>query len=861
MKKLGQLFKLGLVDDAGTFHVIAYAQKDTLEGKTDTEEVSSPNSGTSKNYMPGLTSWSFSHDGFWGSTEKIFNYGGELYSADELLFTLWLDRRTVTLRCIETNGWMLSEGTAIIEHISSTFQVGAYVKLSVKLKGSGELKISNRNNQNGHFVVAYKNGRLTLYAQEPPMSGCTIAYDGHDLGEWTPEQRTVQFVLWEDFDVSLLSAHNAEATMENVTFEDATRLHLVLLTYEDNASPGQQAYFVTPYWWNLWNLSNIVIHYANHTSQTLETAFLPGLGSRTALTQPPANITSVTIDGPQILDCCDITEDITRSLTLYQTTRNSAFGGDVVLNSPLACDLTVILTDSSNNIQASGVISAGETSITLNYQERITSETQISFRFEDREIGVSSPYIFSSDIEEDLDNHAVYYAINTSTHKITIYCPDQLWPMKITTGGEVVFSGLALTPQTFDYTSFTGFSTDGGSYTFNDASNITLLALSSQLLPYTFAVDTLPLSDIILLDATDAEVARIPALTPPGVPAESSPAVSEISSARMDSGSVQTLTLIEFERDVMISTKAEQTQNGQWTVTAYLKSQNSSTATTLPAALVLRWAGVAESITIPAGQSSATGVVTSSPTWLTPDVVMGYFALNVFQVAVGATVDVTPTNWKAYKLGTLSGFDLYDIEYVATLTDTVSLSGSGFTAQLSPGTSVIANHLFRQTAGTARPSIYVRLLGDTITEAFPVTFGSQPGDSEIVTGATLKMHYAWVYDNDILTAILSNEGYLSATSYSRHSNIAEVLPCVRVRDRTTQAPIYGPVSLEGLKPGNPDAFRMTVRINFPDDMNDREGVVEFSPLPTWGSPVIEVDDNLTGVEFRPYWGRNPLPFA
>lgn len=832
MKKLGQHFKLGLIDGAGAFHEVAYGLKDTLDCKTDIEEISSPKSGTSKTFTHGKNSWEFSHDGFWGSTERVFNYEGAFYSADELLLLLWARHKPVRLRYIEDNGWLMSEGTALIERISVPSQIGSYVKMSVKLRGSGDLNITNRNNQSGHFVAAHKNGLLTLFAAEAPMTGCTIAYDGQDLGTWTPGNATVQFSLVGDFDVSKLSAHVEESTMEHITFEDATRLHLVLVTSEEDADHGQQNHYIRPYWWGTWNLGNIVIHYANGDAQTLSTAYMQNNGERVKLTQSPSAITAVTLEGPQLLDCCDITDSLTRVLTLRQTMMNGAYGGDVVLSEPLACDITVALYDTSGNIQASALMEAGETAVTLSYPERVLSAGQLSFQFTDRAAGVAAPYSFALDMEEDLATHAMLYAYSASKHMMTVCCPDQRWPVRILAGGSVVFNGLATTPQTFPCTTVTGLTTDRGSYTFLDVTNVDCWLIGSDF--FLTATNLFPIYPTKQGVRTGQE---IPVLQEP----DSGITMSKVADgAEMDSDAVQTFTFrgSVSGKKYYVACFQKDNGNGTYDVTVRLLTQ-SGTAARLPVSVFVQYgSSLSLQIEIPAQSTAATKTMSASQLWVTPTayVSSSFSHADVISVECYETCDITPSHYYYYPVCSLSGYSYADIGYHSTSHGTIRFNTSDFPvaadydeqAEIPPLFS-IANHMARYYESSQTPTITVM--------SGPSGWNVTP---QLAPDPSLLLMY---YDGgEANIAVINHHAHYP----SRFSAIGDILPYMRVRlvrSSYAQAKVYNAVGLYapgtqnqgGLRPGN-SATRPAGEVkiytgNTTVPSTESQGVLEFSKTP------------------------------
>lgn len=827
MKKHGQHFKLGIVDDAGAFHVIAYAQKDTLDCKTDIEEISSPKTGSAKTRTAGLTSWEFAHEGFWGSADRVFSYGGEYYTSDQLLYLLWKQRKQVRLRYVEDDGWLLAEGTALIERISAGTPVDSMVKMSVKLSGSGELEIVNAANQSGHFVAALKNALLTLYAAEAPLSNVTIAYDGTDLGVWRTGNAVAQFSFPGTFDVSLLSAHNADEPLENITFEDVSRLHLVLLVSSENGTPT-----VRPYWWNAWSLSDIVIHFAGGASQTLSTRFLQNMGEKVALTASPANITSVTLDGYQVLDCCDITDSMTRTLTLMQTTANSLYVGDVVLSEPLACDMTVSILDSAGNIQASSLLAAGETTVTLSYSERVASAGQIAFRFTDRETGVSAPYSFATAMEEDLATHTILYAYSATNHKMTICCPTQSWPVHIIAGGSVVFNGIAQTPQTFDCNSVTGLSTDRGSYTFQNISNTDCWLIGSD-----FYLTNTNLSPLYPTRNSVRTGQVIPVMQEPNTGITMVYAADGI---EIDSSAVQTLTFkgAISGKNFHVSCFQKDNGNGTYDVTVRLLNALGS-LTSLPTNVYVHFGDTLPlQIEIPANSTSATKTMSTSQLWVTPEAhVSSLFAQSaVLNVECAETADITPSHYYYYPVCTLGNRSYADIGYHSSTHGTIRFSNSIFPFAQAldehaeiPARFSVANHMAYYGGSSVVPSLGV-LSGKSTWGVTPI----------LAPDPTLVLMYYDGGESNI--AVINQHDHIS----SRYSAIGDILPFLRVRRNRSsyaQLPVYNAIGLYspngqnigGLRPGDnattPDGSMKVYTGNMTVPSYETDSVVEFSDTP------------------------------
>lgn len=835
MKKNGQDFKLGIVDSAGAFHIIVYAQKASLDLKSESEEISSPKTGKAKTSIPGLTSWEMSHDGFWGSSEKVFSYEGQLYTSDQLLLLLWKKREHIRVRYVEEDGWLLVEGEAEIKRITTTSTVDSLVKISVKLEGSGELEFTDPTSQSGHFVAAHKEGVLTLYAAEAPVADCTIAYNGTDLGVWHVGTSTVEFNLQGSFDVSLLSAKNSSGPMPGITFEDASRLHLVLrYRFENRSSIDQDdKWYIRPYWWNRWNLGDIVLHFNGGATLTLSTQYLQDQGDEVLMPSAPEQIDYVVIDGPQIQDCCDITSTTFRSLTLKQTSMSGAYGGDVELSQALACDLFVTLRNSSGVVQASGTISAGDTSVTLTYAQKIVSSSQIHFQFQDRNTDVSAPYSFSTAMDEDLSVHKVFYAYNATAQKMTVCCPSQLWPLTIKSGQTTIWSGMCTTPQTFTCSSATSLSAERGSYTFENVTNVDCWRIGST---FCFTKTTLFPTYLTLSGTRTGQV--VPVLTGPD---DAVTMTTVADGAEMESGVTQNFTFqgIIGGHDYNISCFA--TDNGDNTVTVRVALTNTfGELCTLPVSVfVLFGNSAAYQIEIEAGSSLASKTMDSSVLWQTPTAhaLSSWVLSETLNFECHECVDITPSHYLYYPVLTLGIYDYADIGYYSTSHGTIEFKDDVFpkaqdkseTPRIPPSFK-IANHMAKYTNSGSSTVPTLKVLSGPYAMQITPTLAQE---------ASLVLMY---YDGgEANIAVINTHDHIM----SRYSAIGDVLPYMRVRQmRTTYAlsPVYNAIPLYtvgqnrgGLRPGDPATVAgvdMKVYTGTTSAQSTQYAVVEFSETPT-----------------------------
>lgn len=792
MKKLGQYFKLGIVDDAGAYHVIAFSQKDTLETKLETIEKSSPKTGRAKTYTAGLTSWELAHDGFWGSAEKVFQYEGHLYTSDQLLCLLQHNGIPLHIRYIEEDGWLLVDGQALISQVTINSQVGSYVKMTVKLKGSGELEYTDISNQHGHFVCAYQGGTLTLFAAEAPISDVTIKYDGTELGEWTVGSATAEFPFTGALDVTKLTAETGDGeALDGITFEDVSLLHLVLQYRSEVKTSGETLWLVRPFWWNDWNLCDITILYAGGTAQTLPTQYLQNSGAEVQLLQDPAQIQSVALVGPQALDCCDITDATARTLTLKQTVMAGAYGGDVEISQPLACDLTISLRDSSGAVQATGTLTAGATAVTLTYLERIQSASQIRFQFQDREQMEATPYAFTLAMEEDLDSHTLLYAYNSTKHKMTVCCPDQKWPVKIYSGSTLLFEGMCRTPQTFTCSAGTNLSTERGDYTFSNQTNVDCWRIGSN---FVFTKTLLFPAYLTLQGTRTGQTA--PVLTTP----EDEVAMTTVADgAEMDSDAVQKFTFRGIIGSSSYQISCFATDNGDDTVNVRVALTNILGETaTLPVAVYVEFGDTLPlHIEIPAESSGATKVMTKDVLWMTPEAhASNFWAMSdQLRFTCYECVDVTSSHYYYYPVCTLSGKNYADIGYYQTSHGTIRFRPSTFPAVTDdrevaeiPAQFSIANHMTTYSGSMVTPIVSV-VSGPLAQSVEPI----------LAPDPTLLLMYHDGGEGNI--KIINEHPHIS----SRLSAIGDVLKWMRVRlYRSTYAgsPVYNAVNLYNPSQGN-----------------------------------------------------------
>ena len=894
--KLGKDFILGIVnDDSGAFEPLAFAQSCSYDINNTLVKVSSPNTGGYEHYRKKTTGWAMQHEGLIGNPTMRYTFKGQQYDFISLISRVVKTGEPLTCRWHEHDE--IKQGQAIVKSYKEVGSEKALAKVSIALQGTGELRDLDPNDLEGSFVWVRHTDEhdvphITLYAIDRTIANFSVVvrtdyHGGQDFVEGTWEalgSRTQTFNCPQGNILSVravrITADEKTIEQPRVMFSDATSLHVVLLQTDTRDEQQQLHRYVQPLWWGGYALGNMAVkNSGNVTLLTLPTTGANGsidpveIDPSINLLAPGVLHIDMTGDAGQTAHCCDRTASLEKTLTYYQTANNVPGGDPYMIIGPgkeFHCNFRLWGNDNEGNELFSF---SQDTLIPLaNITAPVPAVANLHFQLEGLGVDDGGPWNVTNVLTSLLEPYDLYYAYDADAKKLTLYSPnvsDRLIQGVLLDGGT---SGAGSIDHFYDLDSegnrvpvtysnipsFTAITPMFGNGTMHDVSSLTMVTLTAQPLPAVFVVDKLPLADIVLYAADEVtEIARIPALTTPGTAVASVPEITDYTFVHMADGAVQTLTIKQYQRDVVVATRVVQAQSNQWTVTASLIAISTGSAAILPGALTLKWPGISETLVIPAGASSAQGTLSGNPSWGYPTATLDDWASGAFFIVPGSTVDVTPANWKAYKLGTLNGKDLYDVQYAATTPGDLLLTSSDFTGTgtfIAAGTGNIASHLLRVNAGDT-PTIQVRESSDLFSAPATVEFQ----EAQRITDQPVVLRYTWYYGaQDVLTARLTN---LQLITPSRHTNICEVLPYMRCRNGQTQAAIYGPAALAGMRPGNPDEFAVDVRKNFPDDMNDRDGVVEFCTAPTWGAPTIPVGNNLPGLEVHPYWSHNPLPKA
>lgn len=113
-------------DVSGTMAAVAASKTCDIDHQCDTIEVSSPESGQSRDFIPGRKSWSISCSGLLVNVADILNVG-----------------KVVNISVRERGTGGISEkliGKAIITSFKETGSRGSLATANIKLQGSGDLK-------------------------------------------------------------------------------------------------------------------------------------------------------------------------------------------------------------------------------------------------------------------------------------------------------------------------------------------------------------------------------------------------------------------------------------------------------------------------------------------------------------------------------------------------------------------------------------------------------------------------------------------------------------------------------------------------------------------------------------------------
>lgn len=878
--KLGKNFLLGIVDEAsGAFMPLAFSQSCSYTVTNKLVEVSSPLVGGYDNYRKKTTGWTMKHEGLIGDATLRYTYKGVQYDFISLISTFAKSGEPMLCRWHENDE--IKQGLAIVKSVDEVGSVKALAKVSVSLQGTGELKDLDPNNLEGAFAYVISSRSLLLYTISRPIAGFTpFVGNVSATTTWDPVEssRVQQFEPDDNLSFNVtdtVTAVRVTTAQHGVSFVNSTTLHVVLLQTEERDEQQQLHRYVQPLWWGGYALGDMrVKNTGNVTLFTLPTAGKTGSADRIEV-DPSIDILSpgelhidITGNTGQTAHCCDRTTSLLRTLRMVQTQLNagdSPYMGAVAMEpAAFSCQSTVW----GNDGEGAEVFNVSGQELPTPVDMDTTLPDALHLHWQMTGLGVDEPgpYTVQRELVSDMELHDAFYAYDATGGNLRVWCPSQVLDANVMAGGVSIYVGRLYdldsegnrVPVTISGVSaFSELSAGWGNYRFIDVSSLTMVSLMAQPLPAAFVVDKLPLSDIVLYAADEiTELARVPMLTTPGTAVASVPEITNYTFARMADGAVQSLTTRQCKRDVVVATRVVQTQSNQWTVTASLIAISTGSAAYLPGALTMKWPGISETLVIPAGAASANGTLSGNPSWNIPTATLDDWASGSFFITPGSTVDVTPANWKAYKLGTINGKDLYDVQYAATAPGNLSLTSDSFTGTdtfIGAGEGIIANHLMRVNAGDT-PTMQVRKSSDMFSTPATVTFT----DTMIITDQPVELWYWFDFYERGFKIMLSNSA--DKTTPHRQTNIAEVLPYMRCRNSQTQAAIYGPAALAGLKPGAGENYDYVVQYTN-DLIIDSDGVVEFCTAPQWGAPTIPVGNNLPGVVVYPYSWAGPLPKA
>ena len=206
----------------------------------------------------------------------------------------------------------------------------------------------------------------------------------------------------KDF-ISIENNPNEEIVLDN---EYKYEFHLVLY-----CSKNKGRYYISPYWWNDYNLSGIILHYNDNTTFALDTKNSNVQGESIKIPGTPEEISYVTLENDQILDCYDITHTLDKTFIFNQTSYGDGFYSYITVTDGFACELTIIIKDLYGNVQDTVILNPGEKEARISYNEKITNkDQQISFKFKGRKEGLYNPYNFNVTLNDNFESNNVYYA-------------------------------------------------------------------------------------------------------------------------------------------------------------------------------------------------------------------------------------------------------------------------------------------------------------------------------------------------------------------------------------------------------------------------------------------------------------------
>lgn len=869
--KLGRQFKLGFVDSDGVFTPFAFAQSATIDYKTATTEVSSPLTGGTVNRRPKRTSWSMQHEGLLGYDNRMYTIDGKTFGFYALMRYLWRNRRMLTARWVEDGlDGTIQQGECIIENMKHVASEKALTKVSVSLSGSGELQELDANNLTGQLAYSMSGTKLTLFvAGEQPIADFTVKVGSTTVGTWTATGGRVQTFTAESTLSGAVTAWRgsgaSEAQQTGVTFTDSTTLHVVLLQTEWRDEQQQLHRAVQPLWWGGTAMGDMTLTCNGSTVATFSTTGKTG-SSEAVEINPAYDITSnsytwiltiaaaATGAAAQTVHCTDRTTSLRKTIRVYQTTNH--YGASPYMAQPrivggvFGCDFEVWSNDAEGTRLFTWESSQADPTLTM--AGLVAATGGIHWQLTGLGVDESGPYQIDRELVTDTATHDVWYAYDSTAQRLRIWCPTQEGETYVTSNGghlcdtmyDTDAQGNRIPLTVTGVTSATGISALYGEYTFRDVTALQVMNLSN-----TYTINVLPLDDIILT-ASGTEIGRIPALSSPDGTYTFPGAVAD--GAEMASGAAQTVTFSAYPQTFVVSTKVTQTGNAAWAVVAYINLITDGEAggnATHPANLILSWPGVSTTMSIPAGQSSATlATFSDNPAWITPTVTSESWASDTFRISVAPTVDVTPAKWRADYLGIVGTQNLYDISFTESVGgQTVVLSGDYFLNQTGLITLDDGRKMCDSLLSTNRSvgdwSFYVKTTA--VGQRFQITATS----TVVRTNNPVQLMY--VEETLSSGAAATNLTNVFNAVASRHTNIGDLLKFVRVRDNTSghetyqDAPIYHPVSLSKLKPGQPDVVSEAA---YPGWKSYSNTIAEFvnSQDPS-DTNVISVSTGLTGL--------------
>ena len=885
--KLGKNFKIGYIDADGRFLPLAFAQSASIDRKTSSTDVSSPLTGGWEERRPKRNSWSMQHEGLLGSNAVTYQYNGKGYGFYALMKKLWADKYIFPARWQEvledgTPGEIV-QGQCFIEDMKQVASEKALTKISIKLAGTGELRDLSAEDLTGAFAYAIQGHTLTLYAVQRPVTGFTVHAGTTAVGAWddTATGRMQSFTNDAVTASSVITAWKGEGAaateQTGVTFTDSSTMHVVLLQTEERDSMQQLHRYVQPLWWGGLSMGDMTLTKNGTAVVTFATAGQTGSSTRVEI-DAATDITgdgtwALTTDAPQTLHCTDRTTTTQRTVGTMQTRRNADGGAPytgtaIVSPVPFGCDVTIWANDADGNeVMRTSVIHDTRYSDT-NSTALIPDAQHIHFQIEGLGTGDGGPYTIDKSLVYDLEPHEVYYAYDAATQVMRIFAPVQRYTTVLMLDGTAVHTGLFYTtdaegnhhPVTLTgIPSFSTISTSRGTYTFHDVSAVRMFNLSN-----TFAIDKMPLYDIILTGEGGAQVGTLPALSSPARTYPTYELVdvpgSVITGAQMPTGAAQSLSYDTYFQTVIVKTAATyNATSGTWSVTVRLlgNSDGSGGAAVLPARLDLRW-GTNAAVSIAAGQSGVTASgLTYNPAWITPTASLSSAEADYFNIFTAPTPDITEDHWVAYKLGLVNTVFYYDVAYTGGSHQEIRLTGS-----------------FMETAAPIRivagQEVADRLYVATSSSEDNVSVAARSVDAPEWSAATIEHINVNTTDKLVLSYRLGVVGSTTVTNltnikeyadsvpvYSRHSCIADILPFVKVV--LSYSPIYNSVGLEGLKPSSTIAFEAQALYGIYSGDDSAEGAMAvFSDS---NGNTISVGSGLTGVKVLAVNHSAELPFA